>query len=91
MYLLKFTPKADEGVLRLKKSGDVQVLKKLDALLKELTIHPTYGTGKPEQLKGDLTGKWSRRINDKHRLIYQIFEQIVTVEVVHVYGHYSDK
>jgi len=91
MYQLKFTPKADEGLVRLKKSGDVQVLKKLDALLKELVIHPTYGTGKPERLKGNLSGKWSREINKKHRLVYEIFEQIVTVEIIQVYGHYDDK
>ena len=90
MYQLKFTEKADEGVRRLKKTGDVQVLKKLAVLLSELTIHPTYGTGKPERLKGNLSGKWSRRINDRHRLIYEIFEQIVTVEIIQVYGHYSE-
>lgn len=90
MYQLKFTPKADEGLIRLKKSGDAQLLKKLGVLLKELTIHPTYGTGKPERLKGDFSGKWSRRISDKHRLVYEVFEQIVTVEIVQVYGHYDD-
>jgi len=91
MYRLKFTKKADEGVRRLKQSGDVQAVKKLAVLLNELTVHPTYGTGKPERLKGNLSGKWSRRISDKHRLIYEIFEQIVTVEIIQVYGHYDEK
>jgi len=91
MYRLKFTPKADEGLIRLKKSGDVQVLKKLSVLLKELAIHPTRGTGKPERLKHQSGDKWSRRISEKHRLVYEILEQIVTVEVIQVYGHYDDK
>jgi len=91
MYELKFTPKANEGLERLKKSGEVQALNKLATLLKELKIHPTHGTGKPEKLTGNLSGKWSRRITKKHRLIYEIFDEVVTVEVLQVYGHYDDK
>ena len=91
MYQLKFTPRAEEGLERLKKSGEVQALKKLATLLEELKTHPTYGTGKPERLTGNLTGKWSRRITEKHRLVYEIFEEVVTVEVLQVYGHYDDK
>jgi len=91
MYQLEFQEKANEDIERLKKSGNVQALRKIDVLLKELAIHPTYGTGKPERLKGNLSGLWSRRINDKHRLVYEIFEQAVTVEILQTYGHYDDK
>lgn len=49
------------------------------------------GTGKPEPLSGDRSGQWSRRITQKHRLIYEIEENIVTVDVLSAYGHYDDK
>ncbi len=91
MYRLEFSKKADEGILLLKKSGDKQVLKKLDTLLGEVTVHPETGTGKPERLKHKDGNKWSRRITDKHRLIYEIFEHLVVVEIIQVYGHYGDK
>jgi Txe/YoeB family toxin of toxin-antitoxin system len=42
-------------------------------------VHPTSGTGKPEALRGDRKGQWSRRITKEHRLIYEIHEDIITV------------
>ncbi len=53
--------------------------------------HPLSGTGHPEQLKGDRTGQWSRKITQKHRLIYQVKEKEVIVLVLSAYGHYDDK
>lgn len=53
--------------------------------------HPHTGTGHPEQLSGDLSGKWSRRITKRHRLIYEIHDNEVVVIVISSYGHYSDK
>jgi len=49
------------------------------------------GTGKPEKLKYGYIGKWSRHISDKHRLIYEIHEEVVTVIVLSTFGHYKDK
>jgi len=72
-------------------SGDKVLLKKLFSLLEELEVHPRTGTGKPERLKHQAVEVWSRRINDKHRLVYEILEHIITVEIVHVYGHYNEK
>ena len=65
--------------------------KKAVKLLNELMHHPQTGTGHPEQLKGDRTGQWSRTITKKHRLIYEIFETEVYVDVLSAYGHYDDK
>ena len=65
-----------------------QKLLKLEAKLKE---HPRSGTGKPEQLSGNRAGEWSRRINKKHRLIYEIHDTEVVVLVLTAYGHYGDK
>ena len=91
MYTLIFKKEADKDMLRLRKSGEVQAVKKLTALLKELKIHPETGTGKPERLKHFDGNRWSRHITDKHRLVYNIFENIVTVEIIQTYGHYHDK
>ncbi len=60
-------------------------------LIEELYYHPRTGTGKPEQLTGELSGLWSRRITKKHRLIYEIVEKEVVVIVLTAYGHYGDK
>nr|WP_299586375.1 Txe/YoeB family addiction module toxin [Mucilaginibacter sp.] len=57
----------------------------------ELYEHPETGIGKPERLKFDLSGYWSRQINKKDRLIYLIEDKLVTVTVVSASGHYRDK
>ena len=91
IFQIELSIKALEDIELLKKSGDNVSLKKLIKLLNELREHPENGTGKPEKLKNNLTGYWSRRISDKHRLIYRIDNDIVTVYVVQCFGHYSDK
>jgi toxin YoeB len=53
--------------------------------------HPRTGTGKPEIKKYDLAGLYSRRISQKHRLVYQIKDETVTVIVITAAGHYDDK
>jgi toxin YoeB len=65
--------------------------KKADRIIDELYLHPETGTGKPEKLKFELAGYWSRRINKKDRLIYSVEHHIVTVTVVSAIGHYGDK
>jgi toxin YoeB len=53
-------------------SEDRKMLKKINDLVKEIIKTPYEGTGKPEPLKYDLTGLWSRRIDREHRLIYRV-------------------
>lgn len=53
---------------------DKKRAKKINELMKDIKRTPFEGMGKPEGLKYDLAGKWSRRINDEHRLIYQVEE-----------------
>jgi toxin YoeB len=65
--------------------------KKALKLIAELLEHPRTGTGKPEALSGNRAGQWSRRISQKHRLIYSIEDMTVTVIVLTAYGHYDDK
>ncbi len=90
MYELHFSNEAIEGLAKLKKSEPI-AFKKAQKLLEELMLHPTSGTGKPKPLGGSRAGQWSRRITDKHRLVYEIDENIVTVYVLTTYGHYDDK
>lgn len=68
-----FTPKAWNDYLWFQQH-DKRLLKKINALIKDATRDPFSGIGKPEQLKGDLSGCWSRRINSEHRLVYYITE-----------------
>lgn len=66
-----FTPKGWEAYIYWQ-SHDKQVLKKINQLLKDCQRDPFDGLGKPEALRDDLSGYWSRRITDEHRLVYQI-------------------
>lgn len=80
---------AEKDFSKHKKSGDVSSIKKILKILDELTEHPFTGIGNPEELKYELTGFWSRRINKKDRLNYEVEEEIVTVYVVSAIGHYD--
>ncbi|WP_088656212.1 Txe/YoeB family addiction module toxin [Geofilum rhodophaeum] len=90
-YVLGFTKVAQADIEKHKKAGDKVVLKKIAKLLNELKENPTEGTGRLELMKYGLSGKFSRRINHKHRLVYSINEDIVTVHVLSLWGHYGDK
>ena len=88
-YIVTFSARAQKHIEDLERSGNQTVLRKIVMLVSELEKHPREGTGKPEMLKGNLSGFWSRRINREHRLIYSIDDNIVTVRVVSTKGHYD--
>jgi len=90
IYGLIFSERAEDGLAKLKKSEKTSY-KKAVKLLDELQEHPTTGTGKPERLKHYTEPTWSRRISDKHRLVYRIQDEVVIVLVISAYGHYEDK
>jgi toxin YoeB len=85
-YQLDFSLQAQNDIEAHKKAGNKAVLKKLFVLLNELTEHPFEGTGKPEPLKHSLSGTWSRRINQEHRLIYEVIENQILIHSMK--GHY---
>jgi toxin YoeB len=68
------------------KFGSKSEKKKIKSLLQSISTEPFSGIGKPEPLKYDLSGKWSRRINRKDRIIYRITNRI---EILSLRGHYS--
>ncbi len=61
------------------KFSDPKILLKIVSLILEIASNPFTGTGKPEPLKFDLKGKWSRRINQEHRLVYEVKDKAVII------------
>jgi toxin YoeB len=68
---LVFTESAWQDYLWFQEK-DRQLLKRVNQLIKDTLRTPFEGLGKPEPLKADLAGYWSRRINDEHRLVYGV-------------------
>ena len=80
----------DEAILDIKywkKSGNKQVQNKITELIKDIIRHPETGIGKPEPLKYELAGLWSRRITDEHRIIYEVVNN--KLHIVSLKGHYE--
>jgi len=90
LFKLDFTPTAQKTIAKYKKSNPRQY-KKLVKLLEELMEHPRTGTGHPEPLKSGNAITYSRRITASDRLIYDIYDERITVLVLDVEGHYNDK
>ena len=70
-YIVRLSPDARDDLAKLK-MNEPKAFEKARWLLYELTEHPRTGTGKPEQLSGTRSGQWSRRITQKHRMVYTI-------------------
>ena len=86
IFIVKFAQQAEKDLIFHKKSGNKIILKKIVALIQEITVQPYTGIGKPEPLKHNLSGKWSRRINHEHRLIYEVVNDSVLIHSLK--GHY---
>ena len=86
-YDLIFSDEAERHLSQWKKSGQTKILVKIAKLFEELRLHPTTGTGQVEQLKGELSGYWSRRIDKSSRMVYRIEDARVIVIVVSMKGH----
>ncbi|MDR1923012.1 MAG: Txe/YoeB family addiction module toxin [Planctomycetaceae bacterium] len=66
---------------------DKKLLKRINQIIKEMERTPYEGIGKPEPLKGDLSGYWSRRIDDKNRIVYKVAnEQLIIIQCGTHYG-----
>lgn len=65
---------------------DKKTLKRINTLIKDIQREPFDGIGKPEPLKGDLSGLWSRRIDEVNRIVY--FEQDGVIYIISCRGHY---
>lgn len=69
--------------------NDKQKLKRINELLKDIARNPYEGIGKPEPLKFNYAGFWSRRIDEEHRLIYRVIDD--EVQIVKCRFHYDEK
>ena len=83
---VEYTLQAKEDMGFWKKSNNVAVLKKIRKLIEAILQSPYEGIGKPEALKYNLTGCWSRRINNEHRIVYEVFDDKIIVHSLK--GHY---
>lgn len=86
-----YSPKAINDLMFWKKSGNKVIQKKIEQLIIAIQENPFSGIGKPEPLKYELSGSWSRRINEEHRIIYEIHEDstVVILEIQSLKGHYK--
>ena len=89
-YIIDISDHADKIIRKWKKSNPI-LFKKLVAILDEISIHPRTGIGHPEPLKGGNDITYSRRISAHDRIIYDIYDEKITVLVIDVEGHYDDK
>lgn len=87
MLRLELQAKAIEDC-RFWAMNDRKLLVKCLRLFEECRRTPFEGTGKPEPLRGDKGGLWSRRLTDEHRMVYQVTAEFVIVHSL--YGHYND-
>ena len=91
-YSLEETEVFSEDMAKHINSGQKKIVERILNLIEEIKQHTITGTGKVESLKGK--GErlvYSRRIDDKHRLVYEIFEEEKLVVLAAAYGHYKDK
>ncbi|EHO17294.1 txe/YoeB family addiction module toxin [Stomatobaculum longum] len=86
MYTIVYTKKATADIPKLKSA---KLDTKAKALIEILRENP-YQTPPPyEKLIGDLQGAYSRRINVKHRLVYEVLEEVNTVKIISLWTHYE--
>jgi toxin YoeB len=83
---LQFSSRAWEDYLFWQEQ-DKKILRKINTLIRDIARDPHGGLGKPEPLKHALSGFWSRRITDEHRLVYRVVDD--TIQIVQARYHYE--
>lgn len=85
---IDFTDNAKSDLAFWIKSGNKSIQKKINELINSIGQTPYSGVGKPEALKHRLSGLWSRRINQEHRLVYEIDDEADLILIHSLKGHY---
>lgn len=85
MRNLSFDPDAWEDYLFWQKM-DKSTVKRINELIKEILREPFEGKGKPEALRNNLSGYWSRRITNEHRLVYRVYDD--RIHIIQCRFHY---
>jgi toxin YoeB len=83
---IDFQDKAIEDIDFWKKSGNKAIQSRITKLLESIRRTPYVGIGRPEALKYELAGYWSRRINDEHRIVYTV--SVNRIKVISMRFHY---
>ncbi|GHV19702.1 Txe/YoeB family addiction module toxin [Bacteroidia bacterium] len=83
-----YSEQAQKDIEYWKKSGNKAIMKRISTLIENIQKHPFTGIDKPEPLKYDLSGSWSRRINSEHRIIYAVHEGMIEIYVLSMRYHY---
>jgi toxin YoeB len=84
---IEFTQRAFKDLQDWKKTGNTKIIKRITELTASILESPFSGIGKPEPLKYKYSGKWSRRINQEHRYIYEVRDEILYIFSLR--GHYT--
>lgn len=87
-FRLTLSKQAVDDILDWRKA-DKNTLRKIDRLFLDIEHTPYTGLGKPEPLRHEMSGCWSRRINAKDRIVYKVDEQAGIITIISVKGHYS--
>lgn len=84
-----FSKKAQKDLEFWNKTGKKKILKKISELIRAIQANPYEGIGKPESLKHQLSGVWSRRIDKEHRIVYEILDEntINILNILSLKGH----
>ncbi|MEY4538283.1 MAG: hypothetical protein RLZZ306_40 [Bacteroidota bacterium] len=82
-----YTEKAIDDIIYWKKKRNDKIQIRISELVDSIEIDPFKGIGKPEPLKYQLSGKWSRRIDKANRIIYEITEELIIIHSLK--GHYD--
>ena len=82
---LVFVDESWEDYLYWQKT-DKKIAEKINTLIKDISRTPFSGLGKPEPLKYNLSGSWSRRINQEHRIVYEVIDNEILIHSLK--GHY---
>ncbi|MDV3774519.1 Txe/YoeB family addiction module toxin [Elizabethkingia anophelis] len=90
-YIIKYSNQAIKDLKEIKKSGRKIDMEKISTMIEEMAETPRKGTGHPEQLKHFDGEIWSRKINKGDRLVYEIFDEEVIIDIIKAKGHYNDK
>ena len=90
MYKVEYSKAADKTLRKWKKSNPV-LFKKATKVLLDIMQHPRTGIGNPEALIGGNDITWSRHITADDRIVYDIYDERITVLVIQAESHYSDK
>ena len=76
---IELTDNAKADLIYWKLNNQVKIIKRINILLENILSSPYSGIGKPEALKYELSGFWSRRINHEHRIIYAVSNNIIVI------------